>query len=52
MVNIELRLNCVLYWRQPGLLSWLAALAGGAARQLGGLARLALLGNGYVNKSQ
>ncbi len=30
--------------RQPGLLSWLAALAGGAARRLGRLAKLALLG--------
>ena len=30
--------------RQPGLLSWRAALAGGAARPLGRLARLALLG--------
>ena len=30
--------------RQPGLLSWLATLAGGAARQLGRVAILALLG--------
>ena len=30
--------------RQSGLLSWRAALAGGAARPLGRLARLALLG--------